>query len=812
MTRTSPRGGGSRACDRAGPLKIATENIVGDYRIMFRSRQASLLGRKEVFSGKAKFGIFGDGKEAPQVAMARVFRPGDIRAGYYRDQTFMLATGMLTLEQFFAQLYAHADVEADPASAGRQMTSHFATRMLEPDGSWKSISETCNSSADLSPTGSQMPRLVGLAWASKLYRQIDALRERIQFSRNGDEIAFGTIGNASCAEGLFWEAINAIGVLQVPVILSVWDDHYGISVPNEHQITKTEISEVLAGFQRESGGRQGFDVHRVKGWDYAALHETYRVAAEIARRDHVPSIIHVTEMTQPQGHSTSGSHERYKDERRLAWEQEHDCIGKMREWMLEQAFVRRSELEGIEREDREEVDAARRRAWEAVSASIREDQERLVGELDRLGRRIDDPTPLERIAEELRRRPASVRRDLMRAAADALLAARGAAAEDLEPLRGWWRGEVERNRERYGSHLYSETAESALRVPEVPIEYGPEETELRGFEVLNRFFDAALGRDPSLIAFGEDVGQLGDVNQGFAGLQQKYGELRVTDTGIREATILGQAIGMALRGLRPLCEIQYLDYLLYALQILSDDLATLRYRTKGGQKAPVLIRTRGHRLEGIWHSGSPMAGIIHLVRGVYVCVPRDMTRAAGFYNTMLRSDDSALVVEVLNGYRIKERLPANLGEYTMPLGAPEVLREGRDITVVTYGACCRIVLEAAAMLAELGIDAEVIDVQTLLPFDLRGVIVESLKKTGRIVFVDEDVPGGTTAYMLQQVIDEQRGFWWLDGPPRCVSARPHRPAYGSDGDYFSKPSREEIVQAVCEQMHEADPGRYPLLF
>jgi pyruvate/2-oxoglutarate/acetoin dehydrogenase E1 component/TPP-dependent pyruvate/acetoin dehydrogenase alpha subunit len=793
-------------------LKITTEIIVDDYRVMFRSRQASLLGRKEVFSGKAKFGIFGDGKEAAQVALARVFRPGDIRSGYYRDQTFMLATGMLTLEQFFAQLYAHADVDADPASGGRQMTSHFATRMLEADGSWKPIADIFSSSADVSPTGSQMPRLVGLAYASKLYRQIEDLRERTRFSHDGNEIAFGTIGNASCAEGLFWESINAIGVLQVPAVISVWDDHYGISVPNEYQITKTEIAEMLSGFQREQGGGTGFDIHRVKGWDYPALCETYRVAAEIARRDHVPSIVHVTEMTQPQGHSTSGSHERYKDGERLAWEQEHDCVDKMRRWMLSQSMLKASELEKKEQEDRDEVDAARRRAWEAASAPIRDEQQRLLGEIESLAPQLDERGALERIAEALRQRPVSARRDLVRLAADALLAAHTAPTERLEPLRRFRREQLDLGRERYASHLYSETAQSALRVPEVPIAYAAEAPELRGFEVLNRFFDIALARDPALIAFGEDVGQLGDVNQGFAGLQQKHGPLRVTDTGIREATILGQAIGMAMRGLRPLCEIQYLDYLLYALQILSDDLATVRYRTKGGQKAPVLIRTRGHRLEGIWHSGSPMAGIIHLVRGVFVCVPRDMTRASGLYNTLLRSDDPGLVVEVLNGYRIKERLPSNLGEYTIPLGVPEILRPGDDVTLVTYGACCRIVLEAADALSSLGIEAEVIDVQTLLPFDRPARIVESLKKTGRIVFVDEDVPGGTTAYMLQQVIDAQRGYFWLDSPPRCISAGEHRPAYGSDGDYFSKPSREDVLAVVTELMHDADPRRFPRPF
>jgi pyruvate/2-oxoglutarate/acetoin dehydrogenase E1 component/TPP-dependent pyruvate/acetoin dehydrogenase alpha subunit len=793
-------------------VKITTENIVRDYRIMFQSRQASLLGRKEVFSGKAKFGIFGDGKEAAQVAMAASFRKGDVRSGYYRDQTFMFATGMSTLGQFFAQLYAHADLAADPASGGRQMTAHFATRTLEEDGSWKSLAEIYNSSADVSPTGSQMPRLVGLGYASRLYRELEQLRELSRFSNNGDEIAYGTIGNASCAEGMFWESVNAIGVLQVPVIISIWDDHYGISVPNEFQITKTEVSEVVAGFRREEGVHQGFDIHRVKGWDYPALHETYRSAAETARREHVPSIIHVIEMTQPQGHSTSGSHERYKDEERLAWEAEHDCIGKMREWMLGQGIVSGDELKGIEEEDSQLVNEAREKAWEAFVAPIRRERDELVATIATVAKRSSRAGKLEEIKADLLRRQNPARRDLMRAALDVLVEVRDDDPQAREPLLAWKSQQLEINEERYSSHLHSETAEAALDVPVVPVEYADDSVDLRGFEVLNRYFDQALERYPQLIAFGQDVGQLGDVNQGFAGLQEKYGELRVTDCGIREATILGQAIGMAMRGLRPMAEIQYLDYLLYALQIISDDLATLRYRTRGGQKAPVIIRTRGHRLEGIWHSGSPMAGIINLVRGIYVCVPRDMTRAVGFYNTMLRSDDPALIVEVLNGYRLKEKLPSNLADFTVPLGVPEVLREGRDVTLVTYGACCRIVMEAAEMLAGVGIDVEVIDVQSLVPFDLHGKIVESLKKTGRVAFVDEDVPGGTTAYMMQQVIDRQHGFWSLDAQPRTVSAKPHRTAYGSDGDYWSKPNREQIFQTVYEMMHDSNPETYPIFF
>jgi pyruvate/2-oxoglutarate/acetoin dehydrogenase E1 component/TPP-dependent pyruvate/acetoin dehydrogenase alpha subunit len=792
-------------------LSITTETIVRDYRVMFQSRQASLVGRKEVFSGKAKFGIFGDGKEAAQVAMARSFREGDFRAGYYRDQTFMLAAGLLTLEQFFAQLYAHADLEADPASGGRQMTAHFATRTLDENGAFRDLVGMKNSSADLSPTGSQMPRLVGLGYASKLYREIEELHAWTGMSDRGNEIGFGTIGNASCAEGLFWESVNAIGVLQVPVIISIWDDHYGISVPNEFQICRNDLSAVLSGFQRENGDAPGYDIHRVPGWDYAALCETYLGATETARRDHVPSIIHVTELTQPQGHSTSGSHERYKDEERLAWEADHDCIGRMRRWMIAQHIVDSDELDRIEEEDRERTLEARRSAWDAFAHELRAERDELIDLLRDVAGRTRESS-LEKIFTDLQRRPQPLRRDLMRAVTEAVVACRDEEPSLRRPLVEWKRRSEEVNHERYGSNLYSESAESALTVEGIPADYPEKPEQLRGFEILNRFFDAALAREPRLIAFGQDVGRLGDVNQGFAGLQAKYGDLRVTDAGIREATIVGQAIGLAMRGLRPLAEIQYLDYLLYALQIMSDDLATLRYRTRGGQKAPVLIRTRGHRLEGIWHSGSPMAGILNLVRGIWVCVPRDMTRAVGMYNTILASDDSALVVEVLNGYRLKESLPTNLEEYSVPLGVPEILREGGDVTLATYGACCRIALEAADMLARVGIEVEIVDVQTLLPFDREGVIGKSLAKTGRVVFLDEDVPGGTTAYMMQQVVEGQRGFWSLDSEPRTISSKPHRPAYGSDGDYWSKPNREQIFETVYDLMHESDPERFPEIF
>ncbi len=793
-------------------IALTIEQIIQDYRLAVRSRHASILGRKEVMSGRAKFGIFGDGKEVAQLALAKAFRKGDFRSGYYRDQTLMLALGELTLQEFFAQLYAHPDEAFDPASAGRQMNCHFATRSLHPDGRWKNLTEMCNSAADLSPTASQMPRLVGLGLASKLYRELEDLRSFSQFSLNGNEVAFGTIGNASCAEGMFWETLNAIGVLRIPVVISIWDDDYGISVTNEHQVTKGNLSEIVKGFKRKRGGKDGFDIYTVKGWDYPALVDTYLRAAETARNEHIPSLIHVVELTQPQGHSTSGSHERYKSRERLEWEQEHDCLKKMREWMIAEGIASAEALESWEAEDRRLVETIRDQAWEAFQKPIREERRRVVAIIDSLIPSSRHGQTLEHLKQQLQRKPILFRRDIFETIQHVLIAVRDEALPGVRELIRWKERQRRVNRERYGSHLYSQSSESALVVPETPAQYSDQSPLVYGFEVLNACFDAALARDPRVIAFGEDVGRLGDVNQAFRGLQAKYGEWRVADTGIREITILGQAIGLAMRGLRPIAEIQYLDYILYALQLMSDDLATLHWRTKGGQKAPVIVRTRGHRLEGIWHSGSPMAGIIHLVRGMHVLVPRNMTQAAGFYNTLLQADEPAVVVEVLNGYRLKERLPDNIGEFTVPLGVPEVLRPGQDVTLVTYGALCRIALEAAERLAGVGIEVEVIDVQSLLPFDRRGLILESLKKTNRIVFVDEDVPGGTTAYMLQEVIEKQGGYYWLDAQPRTLSASPHRPAYGSDGDYFSKPNAEDIFETVYQIMHESDPRRFPLFY
>lgn len=788
-------------------LPLEKEEILQDYRLAYQSRQASIIGRREVLSGKAKFGIFGDGKEIVQLAIARAFQKGDWRSGYYRDQTWMFMLETMSIQEFFAQLYAHGDVTYDPASAGRQMNAHFATRLLYPNGSWKPQTQTYNTTSDISPTAAQMPRSVGLAYASVLYRHLKELSELKDFSNNGNEVTFVSIGNASTAEGIFWESVNAIGVLKAPAVISIYDDGYGISVPNEYQMTKGNIGALLKGFEREHDS--GFNLYTVPAWDYPALVETYQNAANAARESHIPALIHVIDVTQPQGHSTSGSHERYKSPERLKWEEEFDGLKKMREWIIQERFATTGELDSIEKADYELVEGFRKAAWEAYLSPITEERNQLMDILEEIASSSKHVSELKLLRERLANLPSYTRRDIHSAAHEALRILYDEAHPTKQALSAWKFDYDKINTERYGSHLYSNTA---LKVEEVKPVYSENSPTVFGFEVINAAFDLMLAREPRLIAFGEDVGKLGDVNQGFKGMQEKYGELRVTDTGIRETTILGQAIGMALRGLRPIAEIQYLDYILYALQTMSDDLATLRWRTAGGQKAPVIVRTRGHRLEGIWHAGSPMAGIIHLVRGMYVLVPRDMTRAAGFYNTLLQADEPAIVVEVLNGYRVKERLPDNIGEVTVPLGVPEILRAGKDVTVVTYGACCRIALDAAEKLSKVGIDAEVIDVQSLLPFDIHGNIVESLKKTNRILFLDEDVPGGTTAYMMQEVIEKQGGYFYLDSPAKTLSAKAHRPAYGSDGDYWSKPNAEAVFDAVYEMMNEVDPNSYPNIF
>lgn len=801
------KGGNAEAGSKFSPAEV-----MEDYAIAYRSRQVSTLARGEVMLGRAMFGIFGDGKELPQVALARSFALGDVRSGYYRDQTLMFALGLLTAQQFFAQLYAHADIAADPASGGRGMNAHFGTRMLDDDGRWKTLTESYHSAADSSPTGSQMPRLLGLAYASKLYRGLEELHQYAQFSHDGNEIAFGTIGNASCAEGVFWETINAAGVLQVPMLLSVWDDWYGISVPNEMQVTKGSISELLTGFRRTSA-TNGFELEVVRGWDYAALRETYQKTVPIVREQHVPAVVHVIELTQPSGHSTSGSHERYKSPERLKWEKDHDGIARFRKWIIEQKIASAAELDAVEERESDAARDGRDAAWREYQAPITAEKDEVVAMLTAIAESdvgSDVAGALGATIKDLASRQSPLRREIAVAVHDAIAALRGDAA--AAPILAWKRAQDALMDDRYHAQLYSESDEAALKVSIEDAQYADDAPDVDGYMVLNACFDAALKRDPRVIAFGEDVGRLGDVNQGFVELQARYGEMRVGDTGIRECTIVGQAIGMAMRGLRPIAEIQYLDYLLYAIQAMSDDLATLRYRTRGGQKAPVIVRTRGHRLVGIWHSGSPMAMMLSSLRGMYILVPRDMTRAAGFYNTLLQGDDPAVVVEVLNAYRIKEKLPANIGTFTLPLGVPEVLREGTDVTVVTYGACCKIALDAAKSLQEkVGVSVEVIDVQSLLPFDLHGRIVESLKKTNKVLFLDEDVPGGATAYMMQEVLERQGGFYWLDAAPRTLAAAAHRAAYGRDGDYWSKPNVETVFDAVYEIVRETNVARFPAL-
>lgn len=791
--------------------KKQKEQILDDYKLAVMSREASYLGRKETLTGKAKFGIFGDGKEMPQLAMARYFEEGDFRSGYYRDQTFMMAIGQVSVREFFSQLYAHANLEQEPHSGGRQMNAHFSTRSLDEEGNWRDLTKMKNTSPDVSPTSGQMARLLGLAQASNIYRHHEELKDDEYFSRfsdGGNEIAWGTIGDASTSEGPFWETVNAAGVLQVPMVLSVWDDGYGISVPRKYQTTKESISEVLAGFQR-TDEKDGIEIMRVKAWDYPALLETYGKAARLAREEHVPVVIHVQEVTQPQGHSTSGSHERYKSEERLQWEEEYCCIRKTRQWLLDEEVVTEEELDEIEEEAKKKVKESQKAAWKAFMGEIKEELNEVEGLLENLASQSERSERIGEIKKEMNRPMVPLRKDIMAAARKGLRATRGERHSARGELRKWVEDNLEKNRYRYDSHLYSEGEQSPLNVEEVKPRYGDDPEQVDGRVVLRDNFEKLFEKYPEALVFGEDTGKLGDVNKGLEGMQEKFGELRVRDTGIREATILGQGIGMALRGLRPIAEIQYLDYLLFCFQGLSDDLATVRYRSMGGQKAPMIVRTRGHRLEGIWHTGSPMGMILNGIRGVHVCVPRSLTDAAGMYNTLIRGDDPALIIEPLNAYRLKEPLPENLGEFTVPLGIPEVVTEGSDITIVSYGSTCNICEDVVPQLADAGISAELIDVKTLLPFDREHDIVKSLEKTNRILFVDEDVPGGASAFMMNKVIQEQKGYYYLDSEPQCVTAKEHRGAYGSDGDYFSKPNEEDIFEAAYALMHEANPSRYP---
>lgn len=791
---------------------LSADEIIADYRIGYMSRQASLIGRKEVLTGKAKFGIFGDGKEVAQLAMARVFTKGDWRSGYYRDQTFMFATGACTIKQFFAQLFADTNLDHDPASGGRQMNNHFATRYLTNEGEWTSQKTSFNTSADISPTGGQMARLLGLAYASKIYRQSGELssgaESSAKFSSNGDEIAFGTIGNASTSEGLFWETMNAAGVLQVPLLMSVWDDEYGISVPAQYQTTKQSISKIMAGFESEPG-LPAFHMQVVKGWDYLALVSAYEEAAAICRQQHMPVLFHVVEMTQPQGHSTSGSHERYKSKERLAYEDSIDCLTKMREWILAESIASLKDLERMEAEGRAQVETWREEAWREYLAPLEAERSEVVALYNRMQGESQHAELVARAAQDLLRTPALMRRTIHSSMRRTLIALRDEASESKEELRQKIARYAQENQQRYSSHLFCETSRSPLAVPEVKPVYGDSPEKVDGRQVIQRFFDIHLERDSRVFIVGEDIGKLGGVNLEFDGLQAKFGESRVTDTGIREATILGQGIGAAMRGLRPVVDIQYLDYLLYCFQGMSDDLATLHYRTVGGQVAPVIVRTKGHRLEGIWHTGSPMGMILSGIRGIHVCVPRNMVQAAGMYNTLFKGDDPALVIEVLNGYRIKEDLPSNLGAYTIPLGVPEILAEGTDVTLVTYGACVRVAQEAVKMLVDVGISVELIDVQTLLPFDRYGLILDSIKKTNAAVFLDEDVPGGASAYMMQEVLEKQGAYEYLDAMPRTIAAREHRAAYGSDGDYYSKPNAEQIFDVIYNMVYERNPGQFP---
>lgn len=786
--------------------------ILNDYKLANESRQMSILGRKESLMGRAQFGIFGDGKEIAQIAMAKAFQNGDFRSGYYRDQTFILASGMATIKQLFAQLYGDTDLNREPACAGRSMNNHFATRLLNEDGSWKSQVNMKNTTSDIAPTAAQMPRLLGLAYASKLYRHNPELKYLKDFSVNGNEVAFGTIGNASTAEGIFYETINAAGVLMVPLAMSIWDDGFGISVPNIYQVTKSSISEVLEGFRYNEKFQQGYNIYRAPGWDYERLIKMYKEGIAIVREKHIPAIFHITEMTQPLGHSTSGSHERYKTKERLQWELDFDCIKQMKLWILDKKIASEEELNKIEEDAKVNVKQIQKEAWEEFGNPIRKERIELSKIFSEISASSKNSARVNEISKWMQSNLDIEHKVNAQAVFDVLLATKDETGKAREKLIQWQNNFLRENEIRFNTHLHSETAESALNVKEVKPIYNNDSLMVAGREILLAFFDEAFKRDPRIISFGEDVGKLGDVNQGMAGLQAKYGDIRITDTGIREATIIGQGIGASLRGLKPIAEIQYLDYLLYALQIISDDLANLRYRTAGGQKAPLIIRTRGHRLVGIFHSGSPMGMVINAFRGLHVCVPRNMTQAAGFYNTLLKSDEPGLIIERLNAYRIKEKLPANIGDITLPLGIPEVIEQGSDVTIVTYGACVDIAKSAMEKLKKTGISVELIDVQTLLPFDLNGVIVKSLEKTNRVLFLDEDVPGGGSAYMMQQVLDAQGGYQFLDSKPVALSAKAHRPAYGADGDYFSKPSAEDVFKSIYEIMNEVNPKAFPKFY
>jgi len=791
------------------------KQILTDYRIANESRQASLLGRREVLTGKGKFGIFGDGKEVAQLAMARVFRNGDWRSGYYRDQTFMLAAGLMTLEEIFAQIYGDTDAEFNPMNAGRLMNNHFATRSLDSNGDWKNLTEQKNSSADISPTAGQMPRLLGLALTSKLFRSTPALANLTHISKNGDEVAFGTIGDASTSEGHFWETINAAGVLQVPVAMSVWDDGYGISVPGRLQTTKASISEVLKGFEKTET-KDGFKIYTAKGWDYAGLCSIYEAGVNYCRKNHVPVLFHITEVTQPQGHSTSGSHERYKTPERLAWEKDFDCIRLMRKWILDERIASPEELDRIENESVDRVKDARKKAWNHYQKPLLQLRDEFLKIADVSTCNCAKTAKIDAIKADLRHVAEPIRKDIMSAAKKILRLICDSCSNPSNSLKinvsQWLEKELNESFERFNTYLYSRSKDSALKVTPVPPDYAEDALMVPGREILRDNWDLQFAANEKLVLFGEDVGTIGGVNQTYEGLQAKHGDNRIFDTGIREATIIGQGIGMAVRGLRPVAEIQYFDYLLYGLQLLSDDLATLQYRTRGGQKAPMIITTRGHRLEGIWHSGSPLSMVINSIRGIYVLVPRDMTRAAGFYNTMLCSDEPALIIEPLNGYRLREKKPSNIGEFRIPVGVPEIIEEGTDVTLVTYGSCVRIAQDAVAQLRDFKISVELIDVQSLEPFDIHHSITESLKKTNKIVFFDEDVPGGATAYMMQKVLEEQKGFQYLDAEPHTVTAQAHRAAYGTDGDYFSNPNAEDVFDCIYNMMHDYNPANYPKIF